>query len=90
MAERDTSRVLLEAALRDLRALRAMGNPTTFADKVFGFHAQQAAEKLLKAWLDHFGHQYPLTHSLALQRLERLLACVRQALSQPSAPAAPD
>jgi HEPN domain-containing protein len=66
MAERDGAHVLLDAALRDLRALRAMGDATAFADEVFGFHAQQAAEKLLKAWLDHLGEEYPLTHSLAV------------------------
>jgi len=135
MAGRDNAQALLTAAVRDLRALRAMGDSEEFADEVFGFHAQQAAEKLLKAWLDHLGDEYPLTHSLAVlserlrvlgrgtaeadevvdyapyasdyrygetpdgehvdrglavSRLERLLACVEQALAQPVRATAPD
>ena len=30
-----------------------------FADEIFGFHAQQAAEKLLKAWLALLGEVTP-------------------------------
>lgn len=39
------------AGTKDLRALQGMSDPDVFADEVFGFHAQQAAEKALKAWL---------------------------------------
>ena len=46
-----------------------MANAAVFADEIFGFHAQQAAEKLLKAWLALLGETYPTTHDLA-----RLLA----------------
>jgi HEPN domain-containing protein len=56
--------VLLEAAERDLSALRAMGNNPDFADEIFGFHAQQAAEKSFKAWLALLGEVYPTTHDL--------------------------
>ena len=31
---------------------------------MFGFHVQQAVEKLLKAWLPIRGESYPLTHDL--------------------------
>ena len=37
-----------------------------FADEVFGFHAQQAAEKLFKAWLASLGETYPLSHDPAV------------------------
>ena len=37
----------------------------SFADEIFGFHVQQAAEKLLKAWLASRGETYPLSHDLA-------------------------
>ena len=37
-----------------------------FDDSVFGFHAQQAAEKALKAWLNLHGVAYPKTHDLRL------------------------
>ena len=42
-----------------------MGDPAVFADEIFGFHAQQAIEKLLKAWLASLGETYPLSHDLA-------------------------
>lgn len=41
------------------------------ASPIVGFHAQQATEKLLKAWLAILGIEYPLTHSIA--RLLRLI-----------------
>ena len=48
----------------DVSALRGMGDAEVFADAVFGFHAQQAAEKLFKAWLALSGAAYPLIHDL--------------------------
>lgn len=36
-----------------------------FASPIVGFHAQQATEKLLKAWLTILGIEYPSTHSVA-------------------------
>ena len=42
-----------------------MGDATVFADENFGFHAQPAIEKLLKAWLASLGETYPLSHDLA-------------------------
>lgn len=33
-------------------------------DEIIGFHAQQAVEKALKAWLAHLGIDYPRAHSL--------------------------
>lgn len=37
-----------------------------FPDEIFGFHAQQAVEKALKAWLAVLGVQFPKTHDLKL------------------------
>jgi len=42
-----------------------MGEAAVFADEIFGFHVQQAAEKLLKAWLALRGQTDPLSHDLA-------------------------
>jgi hypothetical protein len=42
---------LLAMDRKDLNALAGMGDPQLFAEEVFGFHAQQAVEKALKAWL---------------------------------------
>ena len=71
MADLEEALVLLAAADRDLSALRGMADPLVFADEIAGFHAQQAAEKFLKAWLVLRGEPYPYTHNLA--RLLKLL-----------------
>ena len=47
-----------------------------FTDAIFGFHAQQAAEKLLKAWLSLLGIKFERTHDLL--RLIRLLEAAGQ------------
>ena len=64
MSDAKQSRVLVEAAERDVSALRGMGDAVVFADEIFGFHAQQAAEKLFKAWLALLGEVYPAIHDL--------------------------
>ncbi len=63
---------LVEAARRDFSAMGGMGDTEVFADEIFGFHVQQAAEKLCKAWLAMLGEVYPLTHNLEslLDRLQ--------------------
>jgi HEPN domain-containing protein len=58
--------MLMEASKRDVEALRGMSNASVFADEIFGFHVQQAAEKLFKAWLALLGETYPLTQDLEL------------------------
>ena len=70
MSDLKAARVLVEAAERDIAALRGMGDASVFADEIFGFHTQQATEKLFKAWLALLGDTYPLTHNL-----EQLLEC---------------
>ena len=66
MSDIKQARELVEAAGRDLKALRGMSDPNIFADEIYGLHTQQAAEKLLKAWLALLGEVYPLTHNLEL------------------------
>ncbi len=65
MSDLKQARALLEAGAKDVSALRGMGDEALFADEIFGFHVQQAAEKLLKAWLASLGEIYPLSHDLA-------------------------
>ena len=74
MSDIEDARTLLSAARRDSRALKGMCDPGVFADEVFGFHAQQAVEKALKAWIASAGHDYPLTHNLIvlLAQLEEI------------------
>ena len=66
------ARMLLDAATRDLDALRAMSRSDEIPDEAFGFHVQQAAEKLLKAWIALLGDVYPPTHDI--EELLNLLA----------------
>ncbi len=65
MSELKHAQALLGIAEKDLKALEGMEDTVTFADEVFGFHAQQAVEKAPKAWLAALGQEYPLTHNLA-------------------------
>ena len=51
MSDLDQARELVGAAQKDISARRGMGDVAVFADEIFGFHVQQAAEKLFKAWL---------------------------------------
>jgi HEPN domain-containing protein len=62
----EEARQLIRAANKDLRALQGMIDASIFADEIFGFHAQQAVEKALKAWLSLLGEEYPKTHDLSL------------------------
>ena len=58
-----------------------MGDPAVFADEIFGFHVQQATEKLLKAWLASLGEAYPLSHDLHL-----FFMCLCDGQCRPRAP----
>lgn len=64
MKDLEQARVLLAMARKDVTALRAMGDPLAFAEEIFGFHAQQAVEKALKAWIAALGGEYPYRHDL--------------------------
>lgn len=65
MNDLEQARELASAAERDISALRGMDDAAIFADEIFGFHVQQAAEKLFKAWLALQGETYPQSHDLA-------------------------
>ncbi|MDP2370636.1 MAG: HEPN domain-containing protein [Rhodoferax sp.] len=65
---------MLRIAHRDLAALQGMADSAVFADEIFGFHAQQAIEKCLKAWMCALGLSYPFTH-----HINRLLVLLRDA-----------
>jgi HEPN domain-containing protein len=78
MKETDLARSFLSSAEKDLKAIRNMTDADSFADEIFGFHAQQAAEKTLKAWIALLGGEYPFIHDLdaLLNALEKLGADV--------------
>jgi HEPN domain-containing protein len=73
MVDRKQAELLLDMAKKDLRALGGMSDSAVFADEIFGFHVQQAAEKGLKAWIALSGFEVPRTHILStlLDMLER-------------------
>lgn len=64
MSDREQAIELVSVAERDLRALKGMLDRATFATEVFGFTAQQAVEKALKAWLCRLGVEYPYIHDI--------------------------
>ena len=64
MSDPKCARVLIEAAVRDLQVVRLGLRETQLPEEVFGFHVQQAIEKLVRAWLAILGEVYPLTHDL--------------------------
>lgn len=72
MSDLFQAQILLQVAKRDLATLSGMLNADAFAEESFGFFVQQAAEKLLKAWLSLLEQRYPFTHNLSilLQSLE--------------------
>ena len=73
MSDHEHARLMLRMAEKDLTALRGMLDTQIFAEEIFGFHAQQAAEKALKAWLSLIDIDYPRIHDL-----EELLALLVQ------------
>jgi HEPN domain-containing protein len=69
MNDVDHARDLLKMARADLNALRGMlkmddSAENYFSDEIFGFHAQQAVEKILKARIASLGGSYTKTHDL--------------------------
>lgn len=65
MAMPDEWESLLGMASKDLRALELFASSPELAEEIFGFHAQQAAEKALKAWISRLGGAFPPTHDLS-------------------------
>ena len=64
MRDIDGARMLLDLARKDRAAMLVLKDADEVGDQAFGFHAQQAVEKALKAWLSVLGVPYPFTHSL--------------------------
>ena len=57
---------LLKMAVKDHTALSGMLDSRSFSEEVFGFHAQQAVEKALKAWIAALCLVYPKSHDLSV------------------------
>jgi HEPN domain-containing protein len=67
MKEHKPSSAMIKMAKKDLAALEGMlDDRVHFSDEIFGFHAEQSAEKALKAWISATGAEYPFTHDISL------------------------
>lgn len=67
MSDLKCARYLVSLAERDLRCFQGMVDVALRGDDAAGYWAQQAAERLLKAWVACIGELYPLTHDLKAQ-----------------------
>ncbi len=65
MPGHELSRQLIAVAKSYFKALQNMLDQEAFEDRIFGFHAQQTIEKILKAWLNYKQKVYPYTHDLS-------------------------
>ncbi len=61
----EQAKQLLQKAAQDTLVLTKLGSDPEVADEILGFHAQQAAEKMLKAVLAELQVSYPYTHRLS-------------------------
>lgn len=64
MNQIDQAEKLLLMAAKDMKAMELMISPESIDDEIYGFHAQQAVEKTLKAWITVIGGTYNFTHDL--------------------------
>ncbi len=74
---------LLTMAGKDIDLLRYIISSNIVADEIFGFHAQQAVEKSLKAWIIGAGGTIDRTHDvrrllLVLHDMELDVDCYRE------------
>jgi HEPN domain-containing protein len=64
MSDLEHARLLLRLAKDDLTTLEELRPSLRISPAIFGFHAQQAVEKALKAWLSLLDVMYPRVHEL--------------------------
>ena len=64
MKQPELVRLLLHKARQDEAVFTKLLSDPEIDDEMIGFHAQQAVEKLLKAWLAHLGLDFPKVHRL--------------------------
>ncbi len=66
MKQHEQALLFLKKASADSTLLSEIVSSERISDEIFGFHAQQAAEKLLKALLSEKSVNFPRTHNLRL------------------------
>jgi HEPN domain-containing protein len=64
LPETEEALLLLRKATEDYEAVKKFAGDPEIADSVIGFHAQQTAEKAIKAVLASCGDEFPWTHDL--------------------------
>jgi HEPN domain-containing protein len=64
MSHVEMAALFLRKARQDLVAAETLSVTPGVSDEIVGFHCQQAAEKLLKAWLTRRARPFPRTHNL--------------------------
>lgn len=70
--QRELAELFLKKAIQDINLLDTILENRGIDDEIFGFHAQQAAEKFLKSVLAAKAIAFPKTHDL--RELRNLLA----------------
>lgn len=82
--ELEEAQLFLRKAREDADAVRKLVADASIADAIVGFHAQQAAEKALKAVLAASGDDFPWTHDLRhlIERLSDLGAPLPSSLHE--------
>jgi len=64
MKNRKLAEKFLRKAEQDMTVLEKWRQDPDIAEEILGFHAQQMAEKILKAVLSYQGIEFPFTHRL--------------------------
>jgi HEPN domain-containing protein len=80
MPSNDDALMLFRKADEDIRVAELLASGSEFSDEMFGFHLQQAVEKLLKSLLAAQGHPYPFSHNL----YELVDACREKTIDVPA------
>jgi HEPN domain-containing protein len=79
-SDKDHAVQLWAMASKDHQALAHMQDTESFAEEIFGFHAQQVIEKGLKAWIAVRHLTFPKSHDVSV--LVRILEKAGEDLSQ--------
>jgi len=66
MKQREQALLLIRKAAEDEALLVEVVSAAKISNEIYGFHGQQAAEKLLKALLSEYSIPFPRTHNLRL------------------------
>jgi HEPN domain-containing protein len=66
MRQHEQALLFAKKAAEDAALLAEVFSSSKISSEIFGFHAQQSAEKFLKALLSEFGAPFPRTHNLRL------------------------